>query len=198
MPTGCLIGHSSRRSGKPATWRRTRRKHAARKGNSCRTCRLGSTRANLTAGARGQVLRGKVEGGQGVRSCILHLVQRKGRGQEGTGRDGVKSGFLHAMPDEDAQREIGDVPRGRRGGQVSKARGPGLKDAGARSHIAHLSSRQYVSRREGVLEVGKLRDRCGLSLPARCRRVRLLALRRRGHRRRKPMAGAQEPDLPRL
>ena len=71
-------------------------------------------------------MRGKVEGGQGVRSCILHLVQRKGRGQEGTGRDGVKSGFLHAMPDEDAQREIGDVPRGRRGGQVSKTRGPGL------------------------------------------------------------------------
>jgi hypothetical protein len=36
MPSRCLIGHSSRRSGKPATWRRTRRKYAARIGNSCR------------------------------------------------------------------------------------------------------------------------------------------------------------------
>ena len=76
--------------------------------------------------------------------------------------------------------------------------GSGVKGSGFRSHIAYLGSRQSVSRREGVLEVGKLRDRCGWSLPARRRRVRLPALRCRGHRRRPPMAGAQEPDLPRL
>jgi len=39
---GWLIERSTRRWGKPATWGRTRREHAARKGNSCRTCRAGA------------------------------------------------------------------------------------------------------------------------------------------------------------
>jgi len=47
---GCLMGHSSLRLGKPATWRRTPRKHAALKGNSCRTLLDRSTRVNLTGG----------------------------------------------------------------------------------------------------------------------------------------------------
>ena len=45
-----LIGHSTRSTGKPCTGGRTRRKYAACKGNSCRTRRAGTTRANLTAG----------------------------------------------------------------------------------------------------------------------------------------------------
>ncbi len=49
-PTGCLIGHSRQRWGKPMTRRRTRREYAARTGNTCRTSRTGSPRANLTAG----------------------------------------------------------------------------------------------------------------------------------------------------
>ena len=50
MPVGCLMGHSSRRLGKPATWRRTPRKHVALKANSCRTQSDRRTRANLTEG----------------------------------------------------------------------------------------------------------------------------------------------------
>ena len=34
---GCLMGHSSQRSGKPGTWRRTPREYVVPKGNSCRT-----------------------------------------------------------------------------------------------------------------------------------------------------------------
>jgi hypothetical protein len=46
--SGIVVGG---RESRPAGVR-TRRKHAARKGNSCRTCRIGSTRANLTAGTK--------------------------------------------------------------------------------------------------------------------------------------------------
>lgn len=34
---GCLMGHSSQRSGKPGTWRRIPREYVVPKGNSCRT-----------------------------------------------------------------------------------------------------------------------------------------------------------------
>jgi len=46
--SGIVVGG---RESRPAGVR-TRREHAARKGNSCRTCRIGSTRANLTAGTK--------------------------------------------------------------------------------------------------------------------------------------------------
>jgi hypothetical protein len=47
---GVLSGLVVGGRGKPVTGRRTRREYAARTGNSCRTGRIGSTRANLTAG----------------------------------------------------------------------------------------------------------------------------------------------------
>src|SRR3989442_821733 len=42
MRLGSRIERSTPRWGKPTTWGRSRRKHAARKGHSSRTCRTGS------------------------------------------------------------------------------------------------------------------------------------------------------------
>jgi len=51
MRMGRRIARSTLRWGKPATWGRTRRKHAARKGHAARTCRTGAVGANLPAGS---------------------------------------------------------------------------------------------------------------------------------------------------
>ncbi|HCS92745.1 MAG TPA: hypothetical protein DIW77_22595 [Chromatiaceae bacterium] len=51
MPTGCLIGHRSRRSGKPATWRKDPREARSSQRKLVPDMQ-GYTRANLTAGTK--------------------------------------------------------------------------------------------------------------------------------------------------
>jgi hypothetical protein len=82
---GSRIEQSTRREGKPPTRGRTRRKHAARKGNSSRTWRTGVRCANLPAGSRNQRVPGN--------GHLLHgSACNRGTGGGKTARPGLYGG----------------------------------------------------------------------------------------------------------
>ena len=80
MRLGSRIERRTPRWGKPTTWGRSRRKHAARQGHASRTCRTGAVGANLPAGQSQQ--------GCPLRGCACN----RGTGCGKTARPGLHGG----------------------------------------------------------------------------------------------------------
>jgi hypothetical protein len=102
MRLGSRIEQSTQRWGKPPTRGRSRRKHAARKGNSSRTCWTGSVCANLPAGHSKQ-------GTNWQRFCLARKrVQPRNRM-----RENCTSGSARGAPGNRRSYRGGVQPRGR-------------------------------------------------------------------------------------